>query len=92
MKGKGPRRDLERERVWRAVLVRQRQSGLSIREFCRRETLAEVSFYAWRRELLRRDRESASVPHPSFEVPHVRICAGGGNGGPYRDSICFSSL
>ena len=31
MNGKGSRRDLERERVWRAVLDRQRQSGLSIR-------------------------------------------------------------
>ena len=68
MNGKGPRRDLERERVWRAVLDRQRQSGLSSREFCRREPLAEVSFYAWRRELLRRDRESASVPHPDREA------------------------
>jgi hypothetical protein len=68
MTGKGPRRDLERERVWRAVLDRQRQSGLSIREFCRREVLAEVSFYSWQRELRRRDRESASVPHPDREA------------------------
>lgn len=61
MKGKGPGRNLERERVWREVLDRQRQSGLSVRGFCRREVVSEASFYAWRRELLRRDQESLSV-------------------------------
>jgi hypothetical protein len=61
MKGKGPGRDLERERAWREVMDRQRQSELSVRGFCRREVVSEASFYAWRRELLRRDRESLSV-------------------------------
>lgn len=60
MKGKGPGRDLERERAWRAAVDRQRQSGLSVRGFCQRELVSEASFYAWRRELRRRDRESAS--------------------------------
>ena len=61
MKGKGPGRDLERERAWREVMDRQRLSGLSVRGFCQRELVSEASFYAWRRELLRRDRESLSV-------------------------------
>ena len=60
MKGKGPGRDLERERAWREVMDRQRLSGLSVRGFCRREVVSEASLYAWRRELLRRDRESSS--------------------------------
>jgi hypothetical protein len=71
MKGKGPGRDLERERAWRAAVARQRQSGLSVRGFCQRELVSEASFYAWRRELLRRDRESSSVRHPDRE-PVIR--------------------
>ena len=36
---------------WRDVVARQKQSGLSISEFCRREALTENSFYRWRRVL-----------------------------------------
>jgi hypothetical protein len=74
MKGKGPGRDLERERAWRAVVDRQRLSGLSVRGFCRREVVSEASFYAWRRELLRRDGESSSGRRPDRE-PAIRPAA-----------------
>ncbi len=67
MKGNGPGRNLERERAWREVMNRQRQSGLSVREFCRRAVVSEASFSAWRRELQRRDRDSASGPRPDRE-------------------------
>lgn len=50
-------RDSNREAFWRGVLARHRDSGLSIRAFCRRERLSEPSFYAWRRELARRNAE-----------------------------------
>ncbi len=73
MKGKGPGRDLNRERAWRELVDRQRQSGLSVRGFCQRELVSEGSFYAWRRELLRRDRESSSV-RPDRE-PGIRSLA-----------------
>ena len=59
MQRKGSRRDAGKEQAWRAVLDRQRHSGLSIRAFCRREALSPASFYAWRRELVRRDREGS---------------------------------
>jgi hypothetical protein len=36
-----------------------RRSGLSVREFCDWQELSEASFYAWRRELARRDNEVA---------------------------------
>ena len=74
MKGKGPGRDLERERVWRGVVDRQRLSGLSVREFCRRELVSEASFYAWRRELLRRDGEASSGRRPDRQ-PAIRPIA-----------------
>ena len=74
MKGKGPGRDLERERAWRALVDRQRLSGLSVREFCRRELVSEAAFYAWRRELLRRDGESSSGRRPDRQ-PAIRPVA-----------------
>ena len=46
-----PRRREARE-FWEAAIRLWRDSGLSVREFCRREGLAEHTFYSWRRELL----------------------------------------
>jgi transposase-like protein len=36
---------------WRQRIDRQRVSGLSIAEFCRRERLSPPGFYVWRRKL-----------------------------------------
>jgi hypothetical protein len=46
--------DPAKHRQWRDVLRRQKQSGLSIRGFCERESLSEARFHWWRRELARR--------------------------------------
>ena len=61
MQRKGLSRDVGMEQAWRAVLDRQRHSGLSIRAFCRREAISQVAFYAWRRELVRRDQEASRI-------------------------------
>jgi len=37
--------------LWRDRVERQRRSGLSILEFCRREGFSAGSFYAWKRRL-----------------------------------------
>ena len=63
-------RDPERERFWRETIKRQAASGLSVREFCRREQLAETSFFAWRRTIRQRDGEMESSDGPAF-VPAV---------------------
>ena len=63
-------RDPEREQYWRAVLKRHAASGLNVREFCRREQLAETSFFAWRRTIRQRDGEVKSSDGPAF-VPAV---------------------
>jgi len=55
-------RDPKRERFWRALLSRRQRSGLSARGFCRRERLSEASYYYWRREVARRDREQCPPP------------------------------
>ena len=52
------KRDPKRERFWRVTLRRQGRSGLTAKAFCRQELLSEASYYFWRRELVRRDRES----------------------------------
>lgn len=52
-----PKRSAEKERVWRERMVEQRDSGLSVRQYCLRKELSEASFYGWKRELALRDQE-----------------------------------
>lgn len=80
-KRRGRQRDRKREALWRRTLARQDRSGLTARAFCRREQLSEPSFYAWRREIARRDAEprrntpagqpSAAKLHPPAFLPVV---------------------
>jgi hypothetical protein len=58
----GKPRDHHKERFWRTMLQRWRQSGLSVRDFCARHDLALPSFYAWRRTLVQRDALVQFVP------------------------------
>jgi hypothetical protein len=51
----GKPRDQAKERRWRQWLDAWRRSGLSVRAFCSRHGLSQPNFYAWRRELDRRD-------------------------------------
>ena len=53
----GVNRDRRREAEWQRTIQAQRQSGLSVREFCRRSKVRESGFYFWRRELERRQAE-----------------------------------
>jgi hypothetical protein len=55
----GTQRSREKEVFWRSVVEKQRLSGVGVREFCRLQGLAEPSFYAWRREIAKRDGPSA---------------------------------
>jgi hypothetical protein len=48
-----------REQFWRAKQAEFAASGLSIRAFCRRESLVESAFYFWRREIAVRDAKVA---------------------------------
>ncbi|MCO6045265.1 hypothetical protein NG895_15240 [Aeoliella sp. ICT_H6.2] len=61
-------RDPAKEGYWRKVLGRFAASGLSVREFCKREQLTESAFYAWRRTI--DEREEAGGSQPAF-VPAV---------------------
>jgi hypothetical protein len=58
---RGRRCDPVKEMRWRGILKQQRDSGLSVRAFCRREGLKDFNLFRWRRELSRRDREANSA-------------------------------
>jgi Transposase len=66
------KRSVEKERFWRSMLRRQRQEGVSVREFCRRNSLSEPSFYAWRRELHNREAERDDVGARRGDAPGKR--------------------
>lgn len=46
--------EAQKRRYWQDVVGRWRESGQSVRAFCRAEGLREWTFYFWRRELARR--------------------------------------
>jgi len=66
---KGKVRDKSTEAFWRRTVRRQRQSGLTVRAFCREHALRETAFYFWRRELAR--RVAAQRPSVPFVAVHV---------------------
>jgi len=61
-------RDSAKEVLWRKRLQRFASSGLSVRDFCKRENVTESAFYAWRRTI--GERDGASNSEPAF-VPAV---------------------
>lgn len=62
-------RSAERERYWRGVIKKQRASGLSVAEFCRRNDLADALFYRWRRRLAELDAQQVSGPKDREAAP-----------------------
>jgi hypothetical protein len=66
MSGRTRRRDVEKERFWRQVVGGHAGSGLSVRQYCTDREVTEASFFAWRRELARRDA-SANKPAKSSQ-------------------------
>ena len=65
-------RDRGKERYWKQVVRRWQRSGLGVRAFCAAEAVSEPSFYAWRRELARRDQQAAADVAPRFVPIQVR--------------------
>src|SRR6185312_17382084 len=57
-----PQRDANRERLWRRHLKQQQSSGLTVRAFCSLRQLKETSFFFWKKEIAKRDREAAPTP------------------------------
>jgi hypothetical protein len=70
----GKPRDSRKERGWRQRIREWRQSGLTVRAFCARRGLAQPSFYAWRREIAKRDVASPAFV-PVQIVGHTAVAA-----------------
>jgi transposase-like protein len=64
-------RRAERERYWRGVIKKQRASGLSVAEFCRRNDVAAALFYRWRRRLAELDAQQDARPKAFDQVNDV---------------------
>jgi transposase-like protein len=64
MAGRVRRRDEEKERFWRRVVEGHAGSGLSVRRYCAERGVTEPSFFAWRRELARRDAAGRRAKSP----------------------------
>lgn len=74
MAGKRERRNAE---VWRGLLTKQSESGLSIAAFCARERLNPGSFYQWRSLLGRNASAPASASTREGFVDLGALDAGG---------------
>lgn len=61
MKKRSRRCDSEKQMYWEEVVRRCKESGQSVRNYCRAEGLRESAFYFWRRELARRSQPSGAV-------------------------------
>ena len=73
---KGRARSVERERFWRGLVEGWRRSSRNVRQWGAGRHVSEPSFYAWRRELKRRDaRPRASVEAAPLLLP-IKIAAG----------------
>lgn len=64
-------RNSAKEVSWREILKRFSTSGLSVREFCQREQVAESAFYAWRRTIAERDGTRKPTSKTPAFVPAV---------------------
>lgn len=60
------RRRGEREHFWRQAIADWKRSGQSVSVFCSARQLSQPSFYAWRRELDRREQRRWQTPTPAF--------------------------
>jgi len=76
-------RSVQKERFWRGMVTEQRRGGGSIRAFCREKGISEPSFYAWRKELQKRDAPRAVDKRATDRKSAVaaKNPADGGNGG-----------
>lgn len=70
--------ETETREFWQLAIATWRAGGLSVREFCQREGLAQATFYAWRKRLTganaslsppKHGRPKALTPQPATNAP-----------------------
>ena len=64
--------DTDQQQFWQMVIETWQSSGLSVRQFCKKESLSEPSFYSWRKKLTgdnsEQDNQHESEPSAFIEV------------------------
>jgi hypothetical protein len=64
--------DTDQQQFWQMVIETWKSSGLSVRQFCKKESLSEPSFYSWRKKLAgddsEQDNQHESEPSAFIEV------------------------
>ena len=64
----------DRERFWREAVAGWKKSDQTIAAYCRARGLGQASFYAWRRQLTRRDRVAPAATFvPLTVVPDAVV-------------------
>jgi putative transposase len=61
------RRERRSESVWREIVGRHAESGVTVQAFCEREGIKSASLYGWRSRL-RDDVQNRSVPRPAWKA------------------------
>jgi len=76
---------------WRQRIKRQRESGLSIAEFCRRENISSHGFYVWRRNLREASRRRRDPRAGTRLQRSRRRSAAVTSRGPIRNALVGSA-
>jgi len=58
---------------WRAIINRFEQSGLTIKEFCHKENLAQATFSKWRRQIRQESDLSGFIELQQSPVPSSTV-------------------
>ena len=58
--------DTDRQQFWEMAVETWRSSGLSARDFCKREGLSKSSLYYWNKKLSMDERAAEAIDSPSF--------------------------
>jgi hypothetical protein len=69
----GKQADCDQQQFWQMALETFKSSGLSVRQFCKQEGLAEPSFYSWRKRLAKVDGPDADKEEVCPQEPFVRV-------------------
>jgi transposase-like protein len=71
MKKRNRRCDPQKQAYWEDVVQRWKESGQSVRGYCRAQGLRESAFFSWRRKLARRNQPTTAASQPTPQPPHV---------------------
>jgi hypothetical protein len=75
MKKRNRRCDAQKQAYWEEVVQRWKESGQSVRGYCRVQGLRESAFFFWRRELAQRNHPTTAASQPTTKTSRVAPAA-----------------